>query len=73
MGSPCPKGNIMTVNKAVMALAGFMVLLSVALTWYVHPYWMALTIFVGANMLQSAFTGICPAAMIFRAMGLKSA
>ncbi|MFT7594426.1 MAG: hypothetical protein ACI8R4_001747 [Paracoccaceae bacterium] len=63
----------MTVNKAVMAFAGFMVLLSAALTWYVSPNWMILTIFVGANMFQSAFTGFCPAAMIFRAMGLKSA
>ena len=73
VGGPYPKGNRMTVNSAVTALAGFMVLLSVALTMYVHPYWVALTIFVGANLLQSAFTGFCPAAMIFRAMGLKSA
>ena len=61
----------MTINKAVMALAGTMVLLSVALTYYVSPYWMALTLFVGANLLQSAFTGFCPAASIFRMMGLK--
>lgn len=63
----------MTINKAVMAMAGFMVLLSVLLTWYVSPNWMFLTIFVGANMLQSAFTGFCPAALIFRRLGLKSA
>lgn len=63
----------MTVNQAVTAFAGFMVLLSVALTWYVSPYWMWLTVFVGANLLQSAFTGFCPAAMIFRAVGLKAA
>ena len=62
----------MTINNAVMAMAGFMVLLSVALTYYVSPYWMALTIFVGANLLQSAFTGLCPAASVFRALGLKT-
>lgn len=63
----------MTVNNAVLAFAGFMVLLSVALTWFVSPYWMWLTVFVGANMLQSAFTGFCPAAMIFRKIGFKPA
>ena len=63
----------MTINNAVMAVAGLMVLASVALTYYVSPYWMALTLFVGANLLQSAFTGFCPAAMIFRLLGLKSA
>lgn len=62
----------MSINSAVMALAGFMVLLSVALTYFVSPNWMALTLFVGANMLQSAFTGFCPAASIFRRLGLKT-
>lgn len=50
-----------------------MVLLSVVLTLFVSPQWMWLTVFVGANLLQSAFTGFCPAAMAFRSMGLKSA
>jgi hypothetical protein len=63
----------MSINSAVMALAGFMVLLSVALTYFVSPNWMALTLFVGANMLQSAFSGFCPAASIFRRLGLKTA
>ncbi len=63
----------MTINSAVMAMAGAMVLLSVLLTWTVSPNWMILTIFVGANLLQSAFTGICPAASIFRRLGFKSA
>jgi len=61
----------MSVDKAVLAFAGFMVLLSVALTVWVSPLFVWLTVFVGANMLQSAFTGFCPAAMIFRKMGLK--
>jgi hypothetical protein len=63
----------MTINQAVMAMAGFMVLLSVVLTWYVSPYFVWLTVFVGANLFQSAFTGFCPAAFIFAKMGLKAA
>lgn len=62
----------MTVNQAVTAFAGFMVLLSLALTYWVHPAFVWLTVFVGANLLQSAFTGICPAASIFRKMGFKN-
>ncbi|MEY3307685.1 MAG: putative secreted protein [Pseudomonadota bacterium] len=62
----------MTVNQAVTAFAGFMVLLSLALAWYVSPYFLALTAFVGANLFQSAFTGFCPAAMIFRKLGLRN-
>jgi hypothetical protein len=60
----------MTVNKAVTAFAGFMVLLSLALAWIVSPWFLALTALVGANLLQSAFTGICPAATVFRKLGL---
>ena len=63
----------MTINQAVMALAGFMVLLSVALTWFVSPYWAWLTVFVGANLFQSAFTGFCPAAFIFAKLGFNAA
>lgn len=62
----------MTVERATMAFAGFMVLLSLALTWFVHPYWAWLTVFVGVNMVQSAFTGFCPASMIMGKLGLKT-
>jgi Flp pilus assembly protein TadB len=68
-----PKGKTMTVNQAVTAFAGIMVLLSVVLTIFVSPLWVWLTIFVGANLLQSAFTGFCPAAMAFKSFGFKSA
>jgi hypothetical protein len=61
----------MTIDKAVLAFAGFMVLLSLMLTYFVHPAWMLLTAFVGLNMLQSAFTGFCPAARVFRSLGFK--
>ncbi len=61
----------MTVGRAVTAFAGFMVLLSMALGYFVSPYWYWLTVFVGANLLQSAFTGFCPAAIIFKKLGVK--
>ncbi len=62
----------MTVNNAVTAMAGAMVLISLALTYYVHPSFVWLTVFVGVNLLQSAFTGFCPAANIFKSLGFKS-
>lgn len=61
----------MTVNQAVTAFAGFMVLLSLTLAWAVSPYFLALTVFVGANLFQSAFTGFCPAAKIFAKLGFR--
>jgi DUF2892 family protein len=63
----------MTLNNAVTAFAGLMVLLSLALTYWVSPVWVWLTVFVGANLLQSAFTGFCPAAMILARLGFKPA
>lgn len=62
----------MNLDRAIFAMAGIMILLSLALGIWVHQYWFALTAFVGLNLLQSAFTGFCPAAIIFKAMGLKS-
>jgi hypothetical protein len=62
----------MNVDRAVLAFAGFMVLLSALLAWAYSPYWLLLTAFVGLNMLQSAFTGFCPAAIAFRKMGVRS-
>ena len=54
----------MNVDRAVMAFAGLMILLSVWLAYAVSPWWLLFTGFIGLNMLQSAFTGFCPAAMI---------
>ena len=62
----------MNVDRAVMAFAGLMILLSVVLSWLVSPYWMLFTVFIGLNMLQAAFTGFCPAALIFRLFGVKA-
>jgi hypothetical protein len=61
----------MTLDRAVLAFAGFIVLLGVALATFVHPYWIWLSVFAGANMMQAAFTGFCPAAMVFKALGVK--
>ena len=66
--------NKMSLEKAVEAFAGFMVLLSVALTYFVHPAFVWFTVFVGANLFQQAFTGFCPAAIIFhKVFGLRPA
>ena len=62
----------MNVDRAVLTLAGSIVLLSLALAWFASPYWLMLTAFVGANLFQASFTGFCPAAIIFRKLGLKS-
>lgn len=62
----------MSTERALLAFAGFMVLLSVVLTTWLHPMFVWLTVFVGANMFQSAFSGFCPAVMIMRKFGLKS-
>ncbi|WP_017460858.1 YgaP family membrane protein [Dyella ginsengisoli] len=61
----------MNIDRFVLAFAGSVVLLSVALAHFVSPWWLLLTLFVGANLLQSAFTGFCPLAMILRKVGLK--
>jgi hypothetical protein len=63
----------MSVEHGVEAFAGLMVLLSVALTYFVHPGFVWLTVFVGVNLFQQAFTGFCPAAMVMRKLGLKPA
>lgn len=61
----------MSLDRAVMRFAGIMVLLSVVLTAYVSPLFVWFTVFIGLNLLQSSFTGVCPAAMVFRALGVK--
>ncbi|MFP5275973.1 MAG: DUF2892 domain-containing protein [Acidobacteriota bacterium] len=63
----------MTVERALRLAAGLVTLISLALAYYVSPYWLWLTAFVGLNLLQSAFTNWCPAMVIFRAMGMKDA
>jgi len=62
----------MSLERTVMAFAGIMILLSVALTVWVHPGFIWFTVFIGANLFQQSFTGFCPAAIVFRKMGVKS-
>lgn len=61
----------MTVNEALRATAGIVILISLALGHWVNQNWYLFTAFVGLNLLQSAFTRWCPAMWLFRKMGLK--
>ena len=62
----------MNIDRAVLLLAGSLILLSVLLTAVVSPWWLALAGFVGANLLQAGFTGLCPAASVLRRLGLPA-
>ena len=62
----------MNVDRAVFAFAGMMILLSLALAHFVSPLWLWFTAFVGLNLLQSSITGFCPAAIVFRKLGIAS-
>ena len=61
----------MTIERALRGVAGFFVMLSVALGYWVHPGFFLFTAFVGANLFQSAFTDACPAMAIFRKLGVR--
>lgn len=61
----------MSIDRAVLAFAGLMVLVSLTLSQLHSPNWLWLTVFVGANLLQSAFTGFCPLAMVLKALGVR--
>lgn len=60
----------MKLENVIRAMAGTMVLGSLALAHFVHPNWIWLTVFVGVNLLQSAFTGFCPAETVFKKLGV---
>jgi len=64
-------GGIMTIDRFVLAFAGSFILISLLLSRIHSPYWLWFTAFVGANLLQSAFTGFCPLAKILRMFGVK--
>lgn len=63
----------MTVERSLRLLAGFFVLLSLALGYWVSPWWFLFTAFVGLNLLQSGFSNWCPAMAVFRKLGLPEA
>ena len=61
----------MTIDRVVFAVAGSFILISLLLAHYQSANWLWFTAFVGANLLQSAFTGFCPMAMILKKLGVK--
>ena len=61
----------MTIDRIVLMFAGIVILASVGLSQVHHVYWLWLTAFVGANLLQSSITGFCPLAKILKAFGTK--
>ena len=61
----------MAIDRIVLAFAGSMVLLSLALAYWVSPYWLILAGFAGLNLLQAAFTGFCPLAMVLKRLGVQ--
>lgn len=61
----------MSIDRAVLAFAGLMVLASLLLTHFVHAGLVWFTVFIGFNLIQSAFTGFCPAAALFRKLGIR--
>tara|TARA_R110001592_G_scaffold103247_2_gene290979 strand:- start:17127 stop:17336 length:210 start_codon:yes stop_codon:yes gene_type:complete len=62
----------MNIDRIVFAVAGLFILVSVGLSQLHSVHWLWFTVFVGANMLQAAFTGFCPMAMILKALGKES-
>jgi Inner membrane protein YgaP-like, transmembrane domain len=62
----------MTIDRAVMAFAGSVILVSLALAEAVSPLWLLLTAFAGLNLIQASFTGICPPAMVFKRLGVEA-
>lgn len=61
----------MSIDRIVLAIAGFFIVASLVLSHYHHPYWLFFTGFVGLNLFQAAFTGFCPLALGLKALGKK--
>lgn len=61
----------MTLDRAVFVFAGLVILTSILLAHYVSPWWILLAVVAGLNMIQAAFTGFCPAAIVFKKLGVR--
>ena len=61
----------MNLDRSVMMFAGIMVLLSLMLRQWHHPYWVWFTVFIGLNMIQASITGFCPVALLMKKVGIK--
>ena len=64
------KGHPLSLERAIMAFAGVMILISIALTQFISPWFWLMTAFIGLNLFQSAFTGFCPAGMVMKRLGI---
>jgi hypothetical protein len=71
MGACLREEMAMSIDRMMLAFAGLMITLSLALSYFFTPYWLILAAFVGLNMLQAAFTGFCPLARILKKLGAK--
>ncbi len=60
----------MTIENAIRILAGSIVLVSICLAVFINQWWLLLGLFVGCNLIQSAFTGLCPAELILKKLGV---
>ena len=61
----------MSIDRVVLAFAGTVILVSLLLAHFISAWWLLLTAFVGLNLLQSAFTGFCPLALILKKFGVR--
>lgn len=61
----------MTIDRAVLLFAGFMILVSLGLAWAFSPWWLLLAAFVGLNLMQASLTGFCPLAIVLKKLGVK--
>ncbi len=61
----------MPIERMVLLFAGSFILISLIFSEIFSPYWLLFAAFVGANLLQSAFTGFCPLAKILKALGAR--
>ena len=62
----------MNIDKIIFGFAGSLILISIGLALLQSSWWLILTVFVGANLLQSSLTGFCPAALILKKVGIRS-
>ena len=62
----------MSIEKGLFRFAGTMVIVSGLLAMFHSPLWVWFTLFIGANMIQSTYTGFCPPSWVMRRMGMRT-
>jgi DUF2892 family protein len=63
----------MSIDRIVLVFTGAMVILGIALGYFVNPYWLILSGVMGVNLVQAAFTNVCPLAIVLKKLGFSSA